>query len=544
MADDKTLQIKLAATGGDAAAKEVEKVEDALADLGQQAQGATTPSMEALFAEMPAWGTKSKDLATAGEDIASGWGKVPVQLSTTSRLAAELRGRQQQLTGSTTGLQSAVDDLSGSSGSGGLAGLIGESGNVLGAFRKITGALGIFTAAFQVGWQAVKKLTEHLAEVEAAANRALPDLARTSQAAAIEQANLAAAAAEVADQIARSERAFDAYAKRLRQVAQESQAVTDAELGADLAEIDLAELQGNLTEAEAIQARFDAQRAAAARKRATEIAAIEEELKNRTENNRFALEDFQDFTSPVNEARGRVDQLNQGGASGSAELSDLRDARNAANAARANATTTDPAELDALDKAITDTQEALAKAFADLVADAIKKRDDLIAAADEAAARVRDGNADQARLERELAGQTTGAGSSTFAAGERAAEARRQAELLRLEQAVAADKAKADAAVAAANAKNTDRGAIDIAKGIESSIAAAPNAGGNPELIAALQGIAATLGNGTDQGELAGVTQTLVTLLGGLSADQSSAKAVIEGLKSQVANLTARINQP
>lgn len=335
-------------------------------------------------------------------------------------------------------MATAVDSMSGSlnmgsdAAKGGGRSLDGYLAMIKGAAARIS----VFIGAAKAGWDIAKKMTERLSEIEEVSNMALPTLARTSQDAAIEQAELKNYIDQTARATRQGEKAFDDYARRLRSLADEQAGLVDAQLGLELAQIDLAELNENVTEAEAIQMRYNARRSARERKSSTEIEAIETELNNRRMQNEQDWANYLATQPAAREAQGRLDQAQQKGASAMPELADLRDARNAANKARAAAPkTTSREDIAALDKAVDDAQQALEKGFAEIIKDLVEARDEALAASVAAKSNVDAGQSDQRRLERELENATSGPAAQARALGEREAAVRLEADLYRAQPA-------------------------------------------------------------------------------------------------------------
>lgn len=524
---DKDLELRLKATGGDAAAKEVRKVEEAVKDTAKAATGGNVGALGVDVSQLvPAWATAEEAVAsveTATEKAAEAFDDLTADEMAADWLrdVSEAAGEANQSTGDLTA----------------------TVGKMLGGANRFGPYAAIAAAAFKVGWEGARMLVEYLDEVEAASNRALPTLARTSQAAAVEAAALANATELSADRARDAEKAYDAYAKKLRQIADDQAALTDAELGATLAQIDLDQLQGRLTEAEAIQAKFDARRVAEAKKRATELAAIEEELRNRVQQNAFDLQRYQNAQGPARDAQGFLDMLVRSGARGTGMLDTQVSAVEAAEQALARNKDTDPQKLDELEKAVTDAQQVLADSYKTLVEDAIKKRDELVKVVTDAADTFNAGRNDERRLRDELANQTTGAGGRAFDAGQREADLRRQIELEKAnaEARAAQEKAAADARAAQANAD-----AARLAEDIRNQVANAPNgAADTAGLLPILSQVAQALQGGTNAVELAGLVERLANALAGLNADQSASRAVIQNLQAKLANLEGQLaNRP
>lgn len=532
MPDNKTdLELRLKATGGKEAAAEVEAVADAVQAVGTASAETTGEVLDELDAKTLAK-EADENWLEAMREVISGQGD---QQAATEQTIKALQKYAPMLDQVVPGLGRLI----------GMGSRFGPWGVAL-------------AAAAAVGWTGMRTLLEHLAEVEAAGKRGFPDMASTSAAAASGIDSVAKAAEAAANRADDAEGAFARYASTLGKIADQQAALTDADLGAALAQIDLDLIEGNLTEAEAIEAKFAARREAEVRKRADRLAALEQEYQNRLMENTRLGEDSRKATglnSDAAKAQSDLDFLTSRGASTLPQLRDQTDARNAATKARADAEgkITDPEQLDALDAAITETQQALADAYAALVADAREARDQAVKAAQEVADRFQRGRDDQKRLEGEIGNLTTGPAAQTEAARDREADLRRRAELARLaaEQKKQDDAATAKAAqeaerAAAANSQEVDKSAMGLAKNIEAQVAAAPNAGGNPELIAALSGIATALGDGTNAAELAAVSQQILALTASLGSEQVAARSVVSQLQSQVQTLAAQLknNRP
>jgi hypothetical protein len=529
----KDLEIKLRATGGDAAAKEVEKLEEALegvAEASEQA-AATTTGAGGVESMVPAW-EKATDAASDAADAVEDAGRAIADTTEIEREAGRARDDLAQRTrqlGTTLGR---------------FGGAIGMVGRTLSAMAG--GPIGIAIAAFTAIVAVTRSVIRHLDEVKAAAERSLPELARTAQRAAVEASDLEMQTSAAADAARDAETAYDKFAKRLRAVADQQAAVTDAELGAELAAIDLDELNGHLTEAEAALARYNAKREAEARKAADEIAAIEQELNNRRQQNEIDRQKWLASQDPAFAANAALRLAQQQGAGGVAGLDAEQEARRRAIEARAQATTTDAAELDALDAAVVESQEALAKAYDEMIANLIKEREkaaaEVIAKRDTLLA----GQADAAALERELDGQTTGAGAQVRAAKEREAALRFEADETRRQMAAdAAQKAEAD---------RLAREQAQAARDAEARAAAAEaarlgrNAGASgqvdPGLVSALDNAGQKLADGTGERELEQVLHRLVGAMEGIPESQRSAIAPflrrLETLEQQFRNNPTR----
>lgn len=508
MANEKELEIKLKATGGAQAAAEVEKVEDAVSDLDKQTE--KTSGMTPMFE----WGEPIDHAAKKTETLTD----AVTDLGTTAK---ETETPLDDLT-------DAANDMSGSFNMGGQAASVGLGSRLL---ALAGGPVAVIITAFTLSWNAAKKLTEWLDKIAAAGARTLPPLARTNQEAAVAAAELADKEALVAEALKQGETNADAYAKRLRSLADQQAALTDAELGADLAQIDLDELTGALTEAEAIEARFAAKRAADDRKRAAEKVAIETELNNQRQQNALAQSDLNKTAQPTMDAKAELDRLKGQGASTVPALEKEAAARNAALKARADTDSIDPAELDALDKAVTEAQDALTEAYEKLVAEKLKQFQDLRDKSRAAADRLSEGRAKENAISRELDNFTAGPGAQTDAANRRAEDLRLEAERVKLQQSQA--KAQADAEAKSRQA-GQDTQAQALAGEIQSKVSGAANPTANPELLASLKAIAATLNNGTNDAELASISSQLATRLESLSAEQTANRALIANLKSRI----------
>ena len=516
MADSaKELELKLKATGGAAAAKEVEKVSDAVDDLNKETS--KTDGMTPLFE----WGEPIDHAKRKTDDL--------------TKAVTDLGTKAQETEGPLDDLSDVANDMSGSFNMGGQAASAGLGSRLL---ALAGGPVGVIITAFTLTWKACQKIEEYLNKVAAAGARTLPPLARTNQEAAVAAAELADKENLVAEALKQGEANADAFAKRLRSLADQQSALTDAELGADLAQIDLDELTGNITEADAIEARFTAKRAADDRKRATEKAAIETDLNNQRQQNALAQSDLDKTAKPTMDALAELNRAKGKGASGTPEVAKEVAARNAALKAKLETTSIEPAELDALEKAVDETQKALAAAYEKVVADKLKQFEDLRDKSRAAADRLSEGRAKEDAITRELENLTTGPGAQTDAANRRAEELRLEAQRVKLQQSsdkAAADaQAKAEQDAAKAREAGQDTEAKALAGEIKSKVAGAPNAAADPALLNALKEIAATLGNGTDAAELAGISNQLVTLVSNLSAEQTASRAMIANLKSRI----------
>lgn len=507
MASEKELEIKLKATGGAQAAAEVEKVEDAVNDLDKQTE--KTSGMTPMFE----WGEPIDHAAKKTETLTD----AVTDLGTTAK---ETETPLDDLT-------DAANDMSGSFNMGGKAATSLAGSAVETILKRFTLVISVFTAT----WKACQKIEDYLNKVAAAAARTLPTLTRTSQEASVAAAELADKENLAAEALKRGEANADAYAKRLRSLADQQAALTDAELGADLAQIDLDELTGALTEADAIEARFAAKRAADDRKRATEKAAIQEELINQRKQNALAQSDLDKTAQPTMDAKAELDRLKGRGASTVPDLSKEVAARNAAVKARGESKSIDPAELDALDKTVTEAQDALTEAYEKLVAEKLKQFQDLRDKSRAAADRLSEGRAKESAITRELDNFTTGPGAQTDAANRRAEDLRLEAERVKLQQSQA--KAQADAEAKSRQA-GQDTQAQALAGEIQSKVSGAANPTANPELLASLKALSATLNNGTNDAELASISSQLATRLESLSAEQTANRALIANLKSRI----------
>lgn len=561
---DQNLNLHIKADGGDASAEEVRKVEKAVAAVSdadreahqrwlkdheervaryaEEAEAIATAAPPAAAATggtmVPAWIGAAEGVADIGE--AAAIAAVPV--AEVAEAVADTAEKVEDLTGDDIA-QEWLKDLGASAGEARdqAGALMDTLGKLVGGANRFGPYAAVMVAAFRAGWEGAKFLIEKLDEIEAAANRAMPALARSSQMAAVEAAALANETRNTAEAVKDADAAFEQYSQRLRRAAADQAAITDAKLGADLAQIDLDELEGKLSAAEAIRARADARRIAAERKRADEIAAIEKELAARMQQNADALNGWRASLDPARDAQGRLDMLTGAGAMGVGELDAQARAVRDAMRARAMATTTDPAELDALDKAITDAREALAKDYEAMVSDAIKKRDDAVKATKDAAERYNSGRSEEDRLRADLERELSGAGAQQFDAARREADLRTQADLLREEQRRKErdEKAAADAAKARA-----DEEAARLAADIQNMVANAPNAGADVNgLIPVLQQFAGALQNGTNATEMAGLVARLMGVSENLAADQSASRAILNDLLQRFANLEGQFQR-
>lgn len=573
MANGKSkIEIGIKATGGDAAAKEVSKVGDAMALTAEeslivtqafqeeQAQvQALTEKYEAMqrvvAARMDSPAKSVKEMVPAYEDATEAAQKTSEAVTEVKDAAEDLGSMDAaadwlERVGESTGKAAdSTDEYAGN-----LTKLLkelakapGPLGETAGMLAQVVGTAGrlgpqaaIIAAAGAVGIGLAKSIIDKLDEIDAAANRTLPNLAKTSQAAQIEASALAHAQDDAAEAAKRGAKAYEDYAKSLRKVADEQAALADAELGADLAQIDIDQLNGKLSEAEALQARYDAKRTAEARKRAAELSAIEQEIANQAMENERLRAEWIAAQGPAQRAQSDLDVTGRG-ASTQPELAAQVAARNAAIAALAQNTSTDPAEIDVLEKTLDEAQQALLEAYDKLVAEKIKARDEAVMKSAAAGQAFAAGTANANQLASEQAGLTTGPAAQINAARDREAA-------LRLE--AAQRKIQVDAEMAAQRAREAeqsrlggqvDKGAVALARDIEGQIKAAPNAGGNPELISALQGIAATLGDGTSQAELGELAQRLTGLLQGLSAEQAAARSKISDSLQRINNLETQL---
>jgi hypothetical protein len=523
---DKELEIKLRATGGDAAAAEVGKLVEATealnAEVAQSSQG--TPMFE--------WGAPIEGATNAVDD-----------LTTT---VAEAVPSLEELT-------DASNDMSGSFNMGG--GAVAKSGKGLmgwiAAAKGFAGPVALAVTALQSYWQALTWARDKLDEIKAASERAMPALASTSQAAALEAGRLADAEERVAEAIKRNDANVAAYTSKLRALANEQAALADAELGATLAQIDLDELTGNLSEAEAITARHQAKMAAGDRKLALEREQLERELSEQQQQNALEQQRLAEVSRPAAEAQGRHAILAGRGASTVPELEEEVAARNAAITARAQATTTDPEELDALDAAIAETQDALAAAYAAMVQKSSDDVDALVAKVREASDRVEAGRSAEASLTGQLENVTTGPAAQAEAARRREAELRMQAQQTRVQQAEAAarQQAEAEAARAASDAQAAAATEAANTAAREASAQAARmagNAAGNggvpASVVGAVENAAAKLADGTTEQEIAGVMGRIVNALEGVPAAQQSAmRAALDPLMSRLSNIESQL---
>jgi hypothetical protein len=516
---DKELKIKLAATGGDAAAAEVEKLTEATEALNQET--AKTNEGTPMFD----WGPPVKQ---GREEVEA----ATVAVEDLGKTVTEAAPALEKLT-------DAANDMSGSFNMGGKA----SEGLGSKLIAMAGGPFKIILASFAAGVAVSRSVINHLAEIEAAASRSMPTLASTSQAAAIEAEALAIAEERLADAIKQNDTNVAAYTSRLRALSNEQAGLVDAELGANLAQIDLDELQGNLTEAEAITARYQARLAAGDRKLALEREQLETELRNQQQQNALELARLREVSGPAAEAQGRQARLEGRGASSVPELADQVAARNAAIAARAQATTTDPEELDALDAAITETQETLAKAYEDLVAAKAEEVKALVAKVEEASSRVSAGNAAAADLEAQLGNLDSGPAAQAAAARRREQEIRMQTEMARVEQAAEAERQKAAAAAAAESA----RAAADASAREAAAMAArmggnATANGGVPgAVVGAIDNAAAKLSDGTTEQEIAGVMARIVTALEGAGDQKAQLAASLAPLMQRLQNVESQL---
>ncbi len=526
----KDFEIKIKATGAADAAKEVEKVEEAISDLGKETASTNqgTPLLD-WGKPLEAGREQTEEVTEAVENLAEAASSAVPDVDDFSDM---------------------VNDMSGSMNLGGAAAnrAAGGLSKFFGALKWIKGLAGpiaLALTAVQGLWSALGWVKDRLEEIKEVATRAMPELEQTSQRAAIEAADLANWLEQQARNARLAETAFDAYAKRLRQMADEQAGLVDAELGLELAQIDMAELNGNYSEAEAAENRFLAKQRARDRKRKLEREAIETELHNRRMQNEQDWQAYLDTHPEAREAQERLDWTQRQGASGARELKDLRDARNAAMKARAEAPNTLPREeIDALDEAVKEAQEALTDGFAELIDERIAARDEALAKVIAAKEKVDAGKSDERRLERELESATTGPAAQQADLEDRTAAQRYETEKLRAQQAEAkrlADEQERD--IAQQRDVQIMDSATTMARDIGSKVATARAAGADESLLRELEGIATALSDGTNENEMMNLMSRYAAISEQIYAQGAAASAFaaqlqrrLEILESQVRN--------
>lgn len=454
MADNKKkIEIELKAKGGAQAAKEVEELEKSLESVETAAEDAAQAVEQVSDATnevsgvssnparmVPAWEQATdavEDTTEAVEEVAEALDdleKAHADAEWLKDLSSDSGEATQQLDSLVKALDDVLVPLSKMPGAAGQA--AGKLRGLLVGASRLGPIVTLIASAGYAGAKIAQTIINHIEEIDAASKRTFPDMASASQEAAFRAQGLAEHTAAVAKSIRNAEAASAAYARRLRQTADQEAALTDAHLAAQLAEIDLDELEGRLTEAEAIRERARAKNEANQRKHQAQMQALQLELEQRQVDETEALSRVTEANLEAMKSYQRMQQIRQDGASARPELADLVAARNAATKARGEAEgrITNPDTLDALEAEITRTQAELAAAYGDLVKDAIEEWSKLRGKAEEAKERWTEAANQRTELMRRLESEQSGPNAMIRQAQERAAEKQLELDLARQRQ--------------------------------------------------------------------------------------------------------------
>ena len=298
MADAKDIEIKLRATGGDSTAKEVEKVEEAVGDLGK-ATAEVSSSQSSPAKLVPAWkgvATAAEDAATATDDAGTAMGDAAKSgdalddvLDHVKSRSAELRGKLDELRQQIRGTGGAADAAAGAKGGGGLKALGGRLLSMVGgpvgiaaaAFAMLAGVIAKWKQTLDEAKQSIDAVAEPVWELDAATSGAAEGLGRYSAELKTISDTMATNAAGMEEEIDRAERlarATDNLAKATIDAKVARGELSAEEGAAQKGEIEIEamerRLQGALEKAEIEKARAneDARLAREAERQAAEEA--------------------------------------------------------------------------------------------------------------------------------------------------------------------------------------------------------------------------------------------------------------------------------
>ena len=289
-----------------------------------------------------------------------------------------------------------------------------------------------------------KKIYDHYQRVKEVAKVGLPELAKSTKDAAIEANRLEQSQRRAAEAIRNSNAGVSSYVASLRQAASAQASLTDAELGGELALIDLAELEGNLTEAEALRARFDARRTAAEKKRAMEREQLEKEVEITRREEKEATEDWRETFPAARAASMEFDLIDEGNKRQMPKLHDKAVAEQEANKAYIKAKEgSDPEKAKQAKQAAEEASQALQDAYDEIHKAALEAREVAFEATREARRRANEKTGERRAAEDALT-RFDGFGQKTFDAQQGTESTRLEIEEVRREKAAEAKRQAAE----------------------------------------------------------------------------------------------------
>jgi hypothetical protein len=578
MADNaRDLKLKLSATGGDAAAKEVLKVEEATEAIASTAADAKK-AINDLAAEIDHAG---EEAAPAAKELK----EMEAQLDAVEEKAHAAQAALKRVTAANPGVASsssnsglavlefsrAVEDLQY-----GIRGVINNIPTLLGYLGMSGGIAGGVSLAVVAISQLIPLMSSLGDESEAEAEKFAKAQEFAEEAAAriekrlkaVRDARIEAEASNVNDlgkaALDRWKSEGDAIDRTIGLLRAYQSAKLEEISGSaaiETARVNAQEASGEISKVEAIQKRAaivdEAEAKALAEKQKaaeTEIAlaqkrvelaqATQADLEKAAANaarqasgSAAANAAAQGIGPQIVDAQGRVTAAENAMAVASGSV-----------AAFAGSMVDTPQAAQARAEAAKAREELLAarKALADLQAIAEKTDLDAIdsrAKADAEAAQAARERAEEARRNLETLRQQVEAETELIRVNQQkdARNAATRAEVRGIELGTAVGNVQREAQAAAVNQQ-----AAALAQSIEQQIAAAPGAANDQTgLIAALQGIAGALQNGTNQTEVLALAQQLATVAAGLSAEQQAARAKVQAIEQQLAQLASQFaNRP
>ena len=291
-----------------------------------------------------------------------------------------------------------------------------------------------------------KKIYDHYQRVKEVAKVGLPELAKSTKDAAIEANRLEQSQRRAAEAIRNSNAGVSSYVASLRQAASAQASLTDAELGGELALIDLAELEGNLTEAEAMRARFDARRAAAEEKRAMEREQLEKEVEITRREEKEATEDWRETFPAARAASMEFDLIDSANPNELPELHDLDVAVDEASDAylkEKSSRNPDPEKTKEAKKAAEEARQALVDTYDEIHKAALEAREEAFEATREAERRIAEKRGEKQEAEGALK-EFDGPSQKAFDAQQGTESTRLEIEEKRHEKAAEAERQKAE----------------------------------------------------------------------------------------------------
>lgn len=515
MANKNEIEINLKATGGTSAASEVREVEIAIEDLGTSSTSL---------------GNSTVSLDEVQESLSARFAESRRRLDEYNESLKQVEGKPSG--GGVKGLYLDFKKLGRS-----LSGAFGVSITKLSALAG--GPVALILAAGAAGIATARKIIAYFDRINEAAGIALPEIARNSADAKVQADALRRSQEILADSLAKVNALADAYSAKLKQIADDQAALVEADLGAELANIDLAEQLGNFDPQQADDARAAARRLAAERKRETERQRLEKEASDRRQVEEQARQNLRNTEPAAREAQAELDQLRRQGPQRAAGLEDLQEQNRRAMEALANAPQ-DPEEIRRLSEALQAARQELVEAYEASVEDALEKRAEALAAT--AAARENLAGSTQARenAEAELNRFNT-TGQAQFDAQEREAATRKRIADLQRERESAAAAEQDRKAQEDARLQESLTASQGLAERIRGSIEGKTGGGGQAEAVRAkLETVAQLLADGTNTGELEVIAQILDQLQE-IAGIQQSAKQTIAGFAAQMKTLESQI---